>query len=78
MIFSPLQKLVAEHYCDGDMAWMLETAAYNEASQLEHCGDGLFEFLINEAQDATDMVEFQGMLDRAIRQMQVLQQELPE
>ena len=65
------QKLVLKHYCGGEF-YKIETE-----QQLCECGDGLFVFLMREAQDAETTGDFWHMLETAITQLRSLQGELP-
>ena len=69
MIFTPLQKRVAQHYAGGEFAHILDT------DELPDCGDTLFRFCILEAGDAAVGGEFWGMLDVAINELRSLQGE---
>lgn len=67
MALSEIQKKIAELYCNGDMAHV------QTLEEAQNCGDGLFTFLLNEAEDADgDPEEFQRMLESAISQLQNL------
>ena len=70
MAFNPTQLLVSQHYIGGEFAQVT-----NEF-MAGRCGDGLFTFLINEAGDAENLLEFQAMLENAIDQLRSLQGEL--
>ena len=69
--FDPVQQAIAYNYCNGDMEHV------TSVEDAQHCGDGLFTFLINEASDADgNMDEFLRMLDSAIRQLEALRSAL--
>ena len=69
---TPLQRLVAEHYCGGEFAH-IETQ-----EEAEDCGDTLFSFVIREAGDAGGAPDYVGMLDTAINQLRSLQAEMED
>lgn len=72
--FSEAQHFVGLNYEVGSFNYVLTESESSEEPQIESCGDGLFEFLINEAGDASDMNEFMLMIDVAIKQLQDLKE----
>lgn len=69
--FDPIQQEIVEKYCNGDMMHVTSVPA------AQHCGDGLFTFLINEAAEAKgDKQEFLRMLSSAQDQLDDLQRRM--
>lgn len=64
------QHFVRRHYCGGEFSDRKTREAVAD------CGDGLFVFLMNEAQDAQNMQEFEQRLRGAIAQLRLLQGDL--
>lgn len=61
MKFNKLQQLVAQHYRQGEFR-----AVVDDTDDLDQIGDTLYKFMILEAGDAANTVEFIYMLDRAL------------
>lgn len=70
-----LPNLVAMHYEGGEFGYLIPD---NVISKCDRVGDGLFRFLVDEAQDAQDLPELITMLDRAERQLRSLKSDLEE
>lgn len=70
MRFNIPQEFVRRQYCGGEFSDL------NTRESVAECGDGLFVFLMNEAQDAQNMQEFEQRLRGAIAQLRLLQGEL--
>jgi hypothetical protein len=70
MKLNPSQELVCEHYCGGEFQFV------KTIGQARKCGDGLFTFLMDEANDAYTVEEFCVMLDNAIAQLRSLRGEI--
>lgn len=68
-----IPSLVAKHYIGGEFAYLTPKGVLTEC---ECVGDGLFAFLVHEAQDAQDVPEYLQMLDRAEQQIRSLRAEL--
>lgn len=75
MKFTPVQRLVAEHYAAGDFHYMDDT------DESDDCGDTLFTFCINEAGVAGDgetaIGVLYGFLTTAIGERISLREALP-
>jgi hypothetical protein len=59
------QKAIAQTYSDGDYAHFAETGEIGD-SELDRCGDTLFEFLMLELSDAEDC----DSLEEAVRRVE--------
>lgn len=68
--------LVAQHYCDGDFAYLTPK---NVRTECDMVGDTLFAFAVKEAFDSNgDMDEYLHMLERAEEQLRTLREKLTE
>ena len=69
---TPLQRLVAEHYCGGEYRHI------QTQEQADDRMDTLFSFVIREAADCSGPFDYVGMLDVAINQLRSLRGEFED
>jgi hypothetical protein len=67
---TPLQQLVAKHYCGGEFNHI------GTQEDAEDAGDTLFSFCIREAADMSGPYDLAGALDRATSELRSLSQEV--
>ena len=70
MALTEIQKNVIQHYAEGDFSYCTDT------HEVRVQGDGLFEFVVIEAGDASSLEEYSDMLDTAIAQLTYLQRKV--
>ena len=70
--FTPLQRLVLDHYCEG------EFKALTSMQQVYEAGDGLLTFVMLEAADMSGPYDMRAALSRAVDELRYVQQKLED